>query len=279
MEGKEVDSVNEELEYFKAELAKTHSSTFNIAFEKMILAALGSIPWVGGFVSAAASIKTEEGDRERERLQNKWLEEHSNKLQKLLQTLAEIYRRLESIGEHIDERIQDPQYLDIVRKAFRVWDEADTDEKRKYISNLIQNAAGTRVCSDDVIRLFIDWLRNFHESHFAVIAEIFRNPGVTRYGIWINLYTELVPDNSAEADLYKFLLHQLSTGYVIRQARETTIDGQFLKKQPIRNKGKTSTMETPFEDSKQYVLTELGKQFVHYSMTELVPRVASATNI
>jgi hypothetical protein len=32
-------------------------------------------------------------------------------------------------------------------------------------------------------------------------------------------------------------------------------------------------MESAFEDTKQYVLTELGKQFVHYTMNELVTRL------
>jgi hypothetical protein len=32
-------------------------------------------------------------------------------------------------------------------------------------------------------------------------------------------------------------------------------------------------MESAFEDSKPYVLTELGKQFVHYTMSEVVGRI------
>jgi hypothetical protein len=32
-------------------------------------------------------------------------------------------------------------------------------------------------------------------------------------------------------------------------------------------------MESAFDDTKQYVLTELGKQFVHYTMNELVSRL------
>jgi hypothetical protein len=32
-------------------------------------------------------------------------------------------------------------------------------------------------------------------------------------------------------------------------------------------------MESAFEDSKQYVLTELGSQFVHYAMTETTRRI------
>lgn len=32
-------------------------------------------------------------------------------------------------------------------------------------------------------------------------------------------------------------------------------------------------MESAFEDTKPYVLTELGKQFVHYTMNEVVTRL------
>jgi len=32
-------------------------------------------------------------------------------------------------------------------------------------------------------------------------------------------------------------------------------------------------MKSAFEDTEQYVLTELGSQFVHYTMTELVKRL------
>jgi hypothetical protein len=39
-------------------------------------------------------------------------------------------------------------------------------------------------------------------------------------------------------------------------------------------------MESAFEDSKPYVLTELGKQFVHYTMNEVVTRIEDhQTNI
>jgi hypothetical protein len=32
-------------------------------------------------------------------------------------------------------------------------------------------------------------------------------------------------------------------------------------------------MESTFEDTKPYVLTELGKEFVHYTMNEVVTRI------
>ena len=34
-----------------------------------------------------------------------------------------------------------------------------------------------------------------------------------------------------------------------------------------------TTMESAFEDTKPYVLTDLGKQFVHYTMSEAVTRI------
>ena len=140
---------------------------------------------------------------------------------------------------------------------------------------LITNAAGTRIVSDDIVRLFLDWIDAYHEAHFAVIREIHKNQGPTRYDIWVAVYGEPVPrDGSAEADLYRMLIRDLSIGGVIRQPRESDYRGRFMKKtRPPRRTAASTTMESAFEDSKQYVLTELGSQFVHYTMTELVARL------
>ncbi|MBI5601735.1 MAG: hypothetical protein HY879_00105 [Deltaproteobacteria bacterium] len=262
------------VECIRTELAKTKLTTWRRTLQKFALAALGSIPWVGGFIAAVVSLKTDESGIKQNNLQNQWLEEHTQKMSRLAKTLNDIAQRFDNLGEKIDERIQSDAYLDVVRKAFRTWDHADTDEKRQLVGNLVANAAGTRLSSDDILRLFIDWLDTYHEAHFAVIREIYNNPGVTRYDIWITLRCEIVREDSAEADLYKMLIRDLSMGGVIRQARDTTEDGRFLRKQRPPHRGIPSpTVESAFEDTKSYVLTELGKQFVHYTMTELVPRV------
>ena len=272
----ESQEATDAVEYIRAELAKTKSSTWRRALQKFALAALGSIPRVGGFIAAAVSLKTEEPGIRQNILQNQWLEEHTEKMGRLAGTLNEIAQRFENLGEQIDERIQSEEYLDVVRKAFRTWDHADTDEKRRLVANLVGNAAGTRLCSDDILRLFIDWLATYHEAHFAVIREIYNKPGITRYEIWMVLKGELVREDSAEADLYKMLIRDLSMGGVIRQARDTTEDGRFLKKRSSQHRGSSSqTMESAFEDTEPYVLTELGKQFVHYTMTEIVPRISA----
>jgi hypothetical protein len=260
----------------KRELIAPAPSTRRRIATKFLLAAVGAIPWIGGFLTAAASIKDDKEAERRDDLQTAWLDEHQAKIDELGATLGEVDRRFEALGPAIDERIESEEYLALVRQAFRAWDEADTKEKRRYASNVIVNAAGTRVCSDDVVRLFIDWIELYHEVHFAVIREIFQHPGATRMDIWVAIYGETLPrEDSAEADLFKLMIRDLSTGGVIRQERDINAVGQFVRRRPQRTgRSAPTTMESAFEDTKPYVLTELGKQFVHYTMNEAITRIA-----
>lgn len=269
--------VDHYIESIKAEMQSASPSRRRRILEAIGLAALGSIPWIGGVISAAAAYKSEGTQSQRDDILQAWLQEHQERLAELRATLASMAERLEGFGEDVEERIHSRNYLDLVRKTFREWDQADTSEKRNLLVNLITNAAGTRVVSDDILRLFLDWIDLYHEAHFAVIREIYKNQGPTRYDIWIAVYGAAVPrDDSAEADLFRMLIRDLSTGGVIRQQRESDYQGKFLKKtRPPRRVAASSTMESSFEDTKQYVLTELGSQFVHYTMTELVPRLGS----
>jgi hypothetical protein len=126
-----------------------------------------------------------------------------------------------------------------------------------------------------VIRLFLDWLNLYHEAHFAVIKQIYSNPSITRCEIWEAVYGDTPREDSAEADLFKMLIRDLSTGGVVRQARDTNEMGEFLKRRRAPRRNSSSTMESAFEDTKPYVLTELGKQFVHYTMNETVKRLGA----
>lgn len=112
-----------------------------------------------------------------------------------------------------------------------------------------------------------------------MIKEIFQNPGATRYEIWTALWGEPPREDSAEADLFKLLIRDLSTGGVIRQERDTNSLGQYVRKTPIRRRRGTAptTLESAFEDTKPYVLTEMGKQFVHYTMNEVVSRIGEGS--
>jgi hypothetical protein len=67
------------------------------------------------------------------------------------------------------------------------------------------------VRSDDVVRLFMHWVKLYHEVHFAVIRESFQNPGLTSFEIWSELYGESLRGDSAETELFKLLIRDLST--------------------------------------------------------------------
>jgi len=269
------------VEYLRAELANATPTMRRQIVEKFVLAALGAIPWIGGFLSAAASIKTEQGAQQADSLQTKWLEEHTKKIEDLQATLTQIFARFEAFGGDVEERIQSESYLKLVRRAFRSWDRADTNAKRKYIGHLITNAAGTRECPDDIIRMFIDWIDLYHEAHFSIVHQVYQSQeeGITKYDIWNNIYGAVPREDSAEAGLFRLLYRDLNQGGLVHQQREVDDQGSYLRKARSQQRGRTAskTMESSFDDIKVHVLTPLGKQFVHYAMTDSVRRVA-ATN-
>ena len=262
-------------ETMRAEIEKSESSGPRRAMEKFVVAALSSIPWVGILMSAAANLKSEAESNYQNYLLKIWVEQHQRKLIELGQTLQEIQSRFQNFGDEINQRIESEAYLALVRKTFRAWDQSDTEEKRRMLGNVVINAGSTRACPDDVIRLFIDWTELYNEVHFAVIREIFHNPGSTRFEIWSAIYGELPREDSENADLFKFLIRELSTGGVIRQERDVNSLGQFVRKRPMKRRGTPTTLESAFEDTKPYVLTQLGRRFVHYTMNETVTQLSA----
>jgi hypothetical protein len=99
-----------------------------------------------------------------------------------------------------------------VKKAFREWAGTESEAKREFVRNILTNAAASRVSSDDVVRLYLDWLGNYSELHFQVIGAIYNSDGITRGEIWKKIGKGEVREDSAEADLYKLLFRDLSTG-------------------------------------------------------------------
>lgn len=267
------------MEFFKSGKWKKYSS--------LVLAILGALPWVGTVLNVTATaagaindLKNDDDQEKTDHLQGLWIEEHKQKINDLYKTIFEILSRLDSFGEEIQERINSPEYLALVRKTFRSWDQADTAEKRSMLKKLITNAAAIKLCSDDLIRLFISWIDQYHESHFLVIKEVYQNNGITRGKIWDKINGERPRDDSAEADLFRYLIDDLSRGRVIRQQRETNAMGQHLKQnraKPSRKMPASNVMESAFEDTKPYSLTKLGEQFVHYVMEDVALQVGSGS--
>jgi len=242
---------------------------------RFVLAALSSIPWIGGVLGAISGFAAEKDQEQVNTLHKLWIEEHRGKIQELGITLNDIFGRLDNFGDEIKERIESPEYLALVKQAFRSWDQADTFEKRQMLKKLIANAGAIKLCDDDLIRLFIGWTNQYHEAHFIVIREIYKNPSITRGEIWDNIHGQRPREDSSEADLFKYLIRDLSTGGVIRQQRETDYAGNFIKRRPrpVPKGMSSTTMESAFEDTKPYVLTELGGKFVHYVMEDVVTQI------
>lgn len=249
-------------------------------YVRFVVAALGSIPWVGGFIAASASLSAEREQQSINDLQRLWLEEHREKIKQLSVTLADIFTRLDNFGDEVQQRIESPEYLALVRKVFRLWDEADTEDKKQMFKKLITNAGAIKLVPDDLIRLFAHWIDLYHETHFLVIKEIYRHPEITRGQIWDSIQGPRPREDSAEADLFRYLIRDLSTGGVIRQPRETTVSGQFLRKDTRgqSHQSLSRVMESAFEDTKPYVLTELGKKFVHYVMEDVVSQITGSSS-
>lgn len=197
------------------------------------------------------------------------------KIKEMVQTLLEVEARLNTEDEKIKKRIDSPEYLSLVKKCFRDWSGAESKEKRAYIRNLLVNAAKTTISDDDTLRLFIKWIDEYSEMHFAVIKVIHQNAGVTRAAIWEQIKGEFARDDSPEADLFKLLIHDLSVGHIVRQSRDVNEYGQFIKRARSRP-NRSGVLQTAFEDTKPYELTALGLHFVHYVMTEEVGKIESS---
>lgn len=261
------------------EIAGTNQSELvNLLNEKtqyvrFAFAALGSIPWIGGVFAASAALNAEKHQGKINETLLRWMEEHREKIKELEEALTMMVLRINDFGDEAKKRIQQKEYLTLVRKGFGIWDRSEKKEKREYIQKLLINAAGTKVTEDDIIRLFLDWIDKYHEAHFSIIRAIYNNRGITRLGIWRQIGGDrnLPRENSSEADLFRMLIHDLATGRIIRQKRKINHLGQFLKK--TRKSSKSSVMKSSFDDEEEYELSELGQDFVHYVLQEAVSRI------
>lgn len=237
----------------------------------------GAIPFVGGVLSAIASMWSEKEQEHANNILQQWLQMLEDELREKGKTISEIMVRLDLQDEETLKRVESPEYQALLKKSFRKWSSIDSESKRQKIRNILSNAAGTQLVSDDVVSLFIDWIDQYTDFHFEVIGQVYQHAGITRGGIWRGLSKPEVAENTAEADLYKMLIRDLSMGGVIRQQRQTDYDGNFIKKAPSKTAPKGSgsrIMASAFDNKEQYELTELGKQFVHYAMNELAPRLS-----
>lgn len=233
----------------------------------------GAVPFVGGLFSSVAGAWSENEQDKVNDFFKHWIKMLEDEMKEKEKTIIEIMARIDMQDENISKRVDSKEYQSLIKKTFREWSGAENEEKRKLIRNILTNSAMTEIVSDDVVRLFIDWINKYSELHFQVISCIYgESEGVTRGEIWKKIGKKDVREDSSEADLYKLLIRDLSTGGIIRQHRATDYNGNFLK--TTKRKTSSRTMKSAFDDIEPYELTELGKQFVHYAMTEITPRIS-----
>lgn len=237
--------------------------------------ASGAIPFLGGVLAAIAGMWGEAEQEQANKILHQWIQMLEDELREKGKTIAEIMARLDMQDEETINRVESEEYQALLKKSFRKWSSIDSESKREKIRNILSNAAATRLVSDDVVSLFIDWIDAYSDFHFEVIGKVYQQEGITRGGIWRALSRPKVQENSADADLYRMLIRDLSMGGVMRQHRQTDWQGNFVKKAPEKavKGGGSRTMTSAFDDVERYELTELGKQFVHYAMNELAPRL------
>ena len=239
----------------------------------------GAVPFAGGILSAIAGAWSEGEQEKINRFFEHWVRMLQDELKEKESTIIEIMARLDLQDEEISKRVESKEYQSLVKKTFREWSGAESEEKRVYIRNILSNAAATRVSSDDVVRMYIDWINQYSEMHFQVIGAIYNSEGITRGEIWRKIGKEPVREDSADADLYKLLIRDLSTGGIIRQHREVDYYGNFIPKKSQR-RPKGSGPKPPvsaFDETEGYELTSLGQQFVHYAMSDLPLRIEFTT--
>ena len=258
-----------ESELAEAALDVAREDASSNANRRFLLAILGVLPWVGVIISASSSRWAEQDQNRTNAIFRGWLEEHQNRLRALEDVTSSICSKARQSGPASETRLNSDAYLPLVRQGFRVWDRSETADKRELIRRVLTNAACDSLCTDDFVRRFIEWIDQYNELHFRIIRELFQSPHSTRAELWAAMHAHEVREDSAEADLFKLLIRDLSTGQVIRQARETDLAGNFLRKKPTKSSS-TRTMKSAFDDREEYVLTELGRNFVHYALNEVV---------
>lgn len=277
MEGETVPQAQTSNDDLEKQMTESLTRGYGPRVARLAMAILGgAIPILGGAVSGAAGAWSETEQDHFNRVAASWLQLQKDEIKEIGITIAEILTRLDLNDENIRKRIESPEYLSLLKKCFRDWSAAESEAKRILIRNLLSNAAANKICTDDVVRMFIQWIDDYSELHFKVIRWIYKNPGCTRKGIWMGVHGAVVREDSAEADMFKLLIRDLSTGSVIRQHRERDYHGNLIKKAPKpRGAGSSQTIKSAFDDEEEYELTELGKQFVRYTMDEVVPRIAA----
>lgn len=102
-----------------------------------------------------------------------WISMIQDEIKEKEKTIIEIMSRVDMHDKAIQERITSDGFQSLLKKSFREWPAAESEEKRVLLRNLLSNAAASQVSSDGVVRLFLDWLNTYSPFHFEFMATVY----------------------------------------------------------------------------------------------------------
>jgi hypothetical protein len=223
------------------------------------------------------------GDKQQEKTNHLFaacLQEHSEGIREVKEMVMGVVIRIPLVTEEaVAERVESPEFQGLVRRAFANWSRAEGEEKREIIRRLLCHAATIPVLDVDLFRLFFEWARRYSDLHWRVIKVLREHQPITRLEIWEAMGGERRRDDSAEADVFRCLIMDLSFGHLIEQVKAKAAGGQRLKATRPRGQRRTASpyLKSAFDDEKDYELTAVGRLFVHYTMTEYVPKLGAGS--
>src|ERR1700722_2029002 len=100
---------------------------------RFALACLGAIPVAGGVFSGAGGAWSEAEQAHFNKVFASWLKLQEDEVREIGITIAEILSRLDLNDEEVSKRIESPEYLKLIKKSFRDWSAAESEEKRVLI--------------------------------------------------------------------------------------------------------------------------------------------------
>jgi len=116
-------------------------------FSRSALQVAGAVPVVGGVFSAIAGAWSEGEQDKVNRFFEHWVRMLQDEIKEKEDTIIEIMARLDLQDEEISKRVESKEYQSLVKKTFREWAGAESEEKRVFIRNILSNAASSQVSS------------------------------------------------------------------------------------------------------------------------------------
>jgi hypothetical protein len=103
----------------------------------------GAVPFAGGLFSAAAGAWSENEQERVNKFFRQWIKMLEDEIREKERTILEIMSRLDIHDEEIAKRIESKEYQSLLKKTFREWSGAESEDKRTYIRNILANAAAS----------------------------------------------------------------------------------------------------------------------------------------